>query len=101
MEDRRLRMLTSFVAGFRGADVDTEVGLRARLLVRPREDLANRYLNEQGRPSSPRPASVYRERLATDWTGCFAGRLWCDFPGRRGPQRCREGKAQKQLKCED
>ena len=50
------RILTKFVAAVWGADVDTGVALRARLLVRPKEGNANPYLNEQDRPCVPRPA---------------------------------------------
>ena len=35
---------------------------RALVLVRPKEGLADPYLDEPDRPSSPRPASVYRGR---------------------------------------
>src|SRR4051794_14169383 len=46
------------------------------------------------------PASVCRGRPVRRWTDYFGGCALC-LPGRIARQRCREGKAQKQLKCED
>src|SRR5215472_7236338 len=97
-------MSDSSVAGVPCSGVDTASAVRrppVRLATECKAVFGDLESEEQDRPFALHPVSACRERLACHWTDRFAAFVLCFSLAQIRQQRCRAGKTQKQLKCED